>query len=97
MQESTDMFSILDKSMNLVNQQKKEDWEHVSSSDVLLSPRVKQMGKMDVENVREIYEEGRLVALEALPDIKRAIREYQWKEKNRVGLKLAPTKIKGDV
>jgi predicted acylesterase/phospholipase RssA len=74
-----DMFEVLGKAMEIAVSRQGED---VFPCDIMLSPKVKHYGKIDTDNVRQMYKEGRRVALEALPEIKKLLKKHEWKARH---------------
>lgn len=71
------LFSILrqalDISMKVSDQWKQSDLD----CDVMIKPKVRQYHKSEMDNLREIYLEGRKAGLEAVPLIREAIKNFQ--------------------
>ena len=85
-QKSTDFIANYLRAMELVVNRQKNGPE-VPPADMMISPNVKHMGKIDFENSKQIYEEGRRVAIDAIPDIKSLIKDYNWRHKTENGRK----------
>lgn len=79
------LFSILGKAMEIASERHRKG--EIPICDIMLSPGVKHLGKINFDKSRWIYEEGRRVALEAIPEIKKLIKDYQWRKKAEIKLK----------
>lgn len=75
-----DFFSIVGKALDIATEQHYK--AKAPFCDIMLSPNVKHLGKMDFGNARKIYLEGRRVALEAIPEIEKIIKNYRPSQKN---------------
>lgn len=84
-ERNPDVFFVISKALGIATQRQDED--QVPTCDLMLAPNVKHYGKMDTENAKKMYEEGRRVAFEALPEIKKIIKEYEWKNRHGKVLK----------
>ncbi len=67
------MIRALDRSMEISDQ-----WtdEHMAC-DVMITPQVKQYRKTEMDNLQQIYDEGRATALAAIPEIRKKIAEFE--------------------
>lgn len=83
-----DMFAVLAKALDISERQSEEKAEAIEDCDVLISPNVKHLGKMDFENAQMTLDEGRRAATAAIPEIKKVIRNYQWKKENGLPVKI---------
>jgi len=81
------VFSILsqalDISMKVSDQWKDSDLD----CDVMIKPKVRQYHKTEMENLREIYLEGRKAAEDAVPAIRQALENFQKNESEAVQAK----------
>ncbi|KKW21992.1 MAG: Esterase [Parcubacteria group bacterium GW2011_GWA2_51_12] len=83
LEKNPNLFSVLGKSLDIASRMHANPLDHIPACDIMLSPRVKHFGKMDTENAGLIYEEGRRVALEALPEIRKLIKNTQWTQESQ--------------
>src|SRR3989344_3643095 len=81
-EKTPDLFAILGKAMDIAARQHMEDG--LLDADVMISPNVKHMGKIELDKSEQIYREGRIAALEALPDIERQLKQFTWRKKMAV-------------
>lgn len=84
--KNPNFLTVLSRSMELVEQAHRQGLlDH--SCDIILSPNVKNYGKVDFASGKYFLEEGRRATLEALPEIQKLLREYGWRKKNGFMLK----------
>lgn len=81
------VLSILDKAVEMAVRQNNKRGKFFPDCDYMISPEVKKLGKMDLKSSTAMYEEGRRTALEAIPEIKKLIKDYQWRKKAEIKLK----------
>lgn len=82
--KNPNLLSVLDKAMRISARLHRTAIDHVPTCDIMLSPKVKHFGKIDMENTQRMYLEGRRVALEAIPEIRKLIKEYNWRAQAQV-------------
>lgn len=74
--EPLSWFKLIGKAID-VEIKRKGDNAKLATCDIMLEPNVKHFGKIETENLRMMYKEGRTCALEALPRIKKIINNYK--------------------
>lgn len=72
--DNLDFFAILGKALDIADRNHKED--SLPIAEVMLQPKVKHLGKMDFHSAKQMYLEGRRVALEAIPEIEKTLKNY---------------------
>lgn len=77
-----DFLNIWGRAIDIAMQQSETRNEHLTSCDCLISPDVKHHGKTDLENSKKMYLEGRRAALEAIPEIQKVIKDWEWRQAN---------------
>ena len=77
--EQPGMFGILGRAMDISMQQNETRQGILESCDCLITPNVKHLGKIDLVNSKLMYEEGRRAAREAIPEIRKVIDNWEWK------------------
>lgn len=75
----TDFFSTLGKAMDISLLQSKKKPDYLIGCDYLISPPVKHYGRADFVNASQMIELGRKATLEAIPQIKKVIRDWEWR------------------
>ncbi|MDP3993900.1 MAG: patatin-like phospholipase family protein [bacterium] len=70
-----DLFTILGRAMKIASERHKNG--KLPVCDIMLSPDVKHMGKVQLRKSKLMYYEGRRVALEAIPKIKKLIEDFK--------------------
>lgn len=81
------MFAILGKALDISIRQHEDRQDFIRDCDYLISPDVKQRGKIDLASAAAMLAEGRRAAEAAIPDIKRLIRDYESKQRLKVSVK----------
>lgn len=75
MPNNLDFFAILGKALDIADKQNKQGGLPIA--DLMLQPKVKHLGKLDFTSAKQMYLEGRRVALEAIPQIENAINNFK--------------------
>lgn len=73
--DKPDLFSILDRALSIASEQHRR--KTLPNCDILLTPKVKHLGKMDLEKAKIMYYEGRRVALESIPKIQKLLENFE--------------------
>jgi len=82
-EKNPNLFSVLGRALDIASLRHKTSLEHVATCDIMISPQVKHVGKLEMEKAGEMYEEGRRVALQAIPEIRKMIKNYEWRTRSR--------------
>ena len=78
------MLSLLGQSLDIADQTRKEGW--VPSCDIMISPNVKHFGRVNFNELHEVYKRGREAAEEAVPEIRKMISDRSKRRKKKVVL-----------
>lgn len=81
------MFTILGRALDISMAQSEKREDLLVDCHVLISPKVKHLGKADFDNAQAMYEEGRRAALAAVPEIRRTMNDYAFRTEARLKLK----------
>lgn len=71
------LFSVLSQAMEVIAHRDALELADFGICDIMLAPDVKKYGPLSVESSRAMYQEGRDVALSAVPEIKKLIQNYE--------------------
>ncbi len=74
------LFSIFGKALDISRVQRGKQRGIIKDCDYMISPNVKHLGKIDFESAAEMLREGRRVTLAAAPEIKKLIRDFNWRK-----------------
>ena len=70
-----DLFTVLGRAMQIASERHKKG--ELPVCDIMLAPDVKHLGKIEFQKSKQIYYEGRRVALEAIPQIEKLIKNFK--------------------
>lgn len=87
------MFAILGRAIDLSIKQSEKHKNHITDCDYIIAPDVKRRGSADFENASAMLEEGRRVTEEAIPDIRKLLRDYDWRRKEEKKLKTSTINV----
>ena len=73
------MLGVLGRAIDISNRQRRKFQGHIPDCDLLITPKVKHIGKIDLASAADMLAEGRRAARAALPEIRKKISEWELK------------------
>lgn len=80
--KNPNLLTMLGRALEIASLRHRSAMQNIPTCDIMLSPKVKHYGKIGFEHSRKMYKEGRRVAEEAIPEIKKLIKDYQWRNRH---------------
>lgn len=80
--EEPGLLGILGRAIDISTNQRRKFHGVIPDCDVLISPKVKHVGKIDLRSAAGMVAEGRRAAEDALPEIEKVIKGWEWKNSN---------------
>ncbi len=81
-------FKNLGRALDIAETQQEKKADLLTDCDYLISPNVKHLSKVDMNSSQIMLDEGRKVALAAILDIEKVMRDYNWRKQNGVFQKI---------